>query len=204
VAVGLLAAASAAATQGGDIASQLFAAVVGLAVSAVSAEVGQVAGSRWYSPTVATRLDGVHHNLISTVDDLSRYLPRLAPGSSTSTGDALVVHETQFAALACAYRAKRLAMALDWPAAADYSGRLDRVSDLLSQVSGVAETGNQSPALAASLAEMVGELAGFSIPLDAHIHELAPESLRGRRDHPRREGSAAHASGTDGDGRVSL
>ena len=109
IAAGLLAAASAAATQGGDIASQVIAAAVGLAVSAVSAEAGQAARSRWYSPTVATRLDGVHHDLISTVDDLSRYLPRLAPGSSPSKGDTLLVRETQFAALACAYHAKR------WP-----------------------------------------------------------------------------------------
>ena len=204
IAAGLLAAASAAATQGGDIASQVIAAAVGLAVSAVSAEAGQAARSRWYSPTVATRLDGVHHDLISTVDDLSRYLPRLAPGSSPSKGDTLLVRETQFAALACAYHAKGLAMALDWPAAADYSGRLNRVGDLLSQVSNVTETGNQSPALAASLAAMVRELASFSIPPDAHIHELAPESLLGRKDHPRREGSAAHARGTDGDGPVGL
>ena len=204
IAAGLLAAASAAATQGGDIAAQVLAAAVGLAVSAVSAEAGQAARSRWYSPTVATRLDGVHHDLISTVDDLSRYLPRLEPGSSPGNGDTLLVRETQFAALACAYHAKSLALALDWPAAADYSGRLYRVSDLLSQVSSVAETGNQSPALAASLAAMVRELASFSIPLDARIHEFAPESLRGGRDHPRHEGSADHASGTDGDERLGL
>ena len=190
IAVGLLAAAATAAAQGGEIASQLLVAAVGLAVSAVSEEATRAARSWWDSPTVATRLDGVHHELLHAVDDLGCFLRRLEPGTSPTKDDLLLVRKTQFVALADTYQAKGLVMALDWPAAPEYAARLDRVSNLLGQISSAIDKRKQPLVLAASLGNMAQELARFSIPPDARIHHLAPESLRGRGDHPRTDGRA--------------
>jgi len=186
IAIGLLAAAATAATKGGDSTSELLAAAVGLAVSAVSAEVGGAARSRWDPPTVATRLDGVHHRLLHAVNDLSPFLERLASGFSPTKDDLQLARKTEFAALTDAYQAKVLATALDWPNAPKYMASVDQVSDLLGQISSGTDAGHHSPALAASLEDAAEELARFSIPLDARIHHLAPESLRGRKDRPRR------------------
>jgi hypothetical protein len=191
IAIGLLAAAATGMVQGGGIVSQVLAAAVGLAVSAISAEACRIIRSLWHPPTVATLLEDVHHDLVYAVDDLSGYLRRLDPGSAPAEHDVRLVRDTQFAALASRHHAKYLAGALVWSRSLEYSACLDTIGDLLGQVPSVIASGNGAQALADDLVANAPTLAGFSIPANAPVHDLAPESLRGRTHL---KGSLSHST----------
>jgi hypothetical protein len=185
VAIGLLSAASTALMEGGSLLSSLIAAAVGLAVSALATEACRTAVAL-RRPPAAARLAEAHDSLQSTIGDLSSFLRRLEPADAEDPEhDLALVRDTQFAAVADAYHARDLALALNWPRSQEYAAAVEAVTSVLGDIPGAlgqdvgaSQRTTRLPDLAARLTSAAESLAGFSVPADAHVHDFAPREFR--------------------------